>query len=105
MFAVIKTGGKQHTVTNGSIISVEKLEGAEGSKVEFKDIFMIKENSAVAFVGMPIVKGAKVVGEIMSHFRAEKIIVFKKKRRHNYRRTNGHKQKLTEVKIIEVSKE
>jgi len=105
MFAVINTGGKQYKVKRDSVIKVEKLDGVAGSKVEFKDILMIGENSKASFIGTPIVKGAKVVGEIMGQFRDAKIIVFKKKRRHNYRRKNGHRQKLTEVKIVDVSKE
>lgn len=105
MFAVINTGGKQYKVKRDSVIKVEKLDGVAGSKVEFKDILMIGENSKASFIGTPIVKGAKVVGEIMGQFRDAKIIVFKKKRRHNYRRKNGHRQELTEVKIVDVSKE
>jgi large subunit ribosomal protein L21 len=105
MFAVINTGGKQYKVKRDSVIKVEKLEGAAGSKIEFKDILMIGENSKPSFIGTPIVKGAKVIGEIMGQFRDAKVIVFKKKRRHNYRRKNGHRQNLTEVKIVDVSKE
>ena len=105
MFAVINTGGKQYKVKRDSVIKVEKLDGAAGSKVEFKDILMIGENSKPSFIGTPVVKGAKVIGEIMGQFRDAKIIVFKKKRRHNYRRKNGHRQELTEIKIVDVSKE
>jgi large subunit ribosomal protein L21 len=105
MFAVINTGGKQYKVKQDSVIKVEKLEGEAGSKIEFKDILMIGENSKPSFIGTPIVKGAKVVGEIMSQMRDAKIIVFKKKRRHNYRRKNGHRQELTEIKILDISKD
>ena len=105
MFAVIRTGGKQYKVERNSVINVEKLEGVAGSKVEFRDILMLGENSKLSFIGTPIVKGARVVGEIVGQFRDAKVIVFKKKRRHNYRRKNGHRQELTEVKILDVSKE
>lgn len=105
MFAVIRTGGKQYKVERNSVINVEKLEGVAGSRVEFSDVLMLGENSKLSFIGTPIVKGAKVVGEIVGQFRDAKVIVFKKKRRHNYRRKNGHRQELTEVKILDVSKE
>jgi large subunit ribosomal protein L21 len=105
MFAVIRTGGKQYKVERNSVINVEKLEGIAGSRVEFSDVLMLGENSKLSFIGTPIVKGAKVVGEIVGQFRDAKVIVFKKKRRHNYRRKNGHRQELTEVKILDVSKE
>lgn len=105
MFAVIHTGGKQYKVKRDSVIKVEKIEGQAGSKVEFKDILMVGESSKPSFIGTPLVKGAKVIGEILEQSRADKIIVFKKKRRHNYRRKNGHKQLLTSIKIVDVSKE
>ncbi len=105
MFAVIRTGGKQYKVERNSVINVEKLEGVAGSKVEFRDVLMLGENSKLSFIGTPVVKGARVVGEIVGQFRDAKVIVFKKKRRHNYRRKNGHRQELTEVKILDVSKE
>ncbi len=105
MFAVINTGGKQYKVTHNSIIKVEKLEGLAGSKIEFKDILMVGENLKASFIGSPTVQGARVVGEILAQSRADKIIVFKKKRRHNYRRKNGHQQFITEVKIVDISKE
>jgi large subunit ribosomal protein L21 len=105
MFAVVKTGGKQYKVMPNSVIRVERLDGEAGQKIEFKDILMIGENSKPSFIGTPLVKGAKVIGEIMSQTRDPKIIVFKKKRRHNYRRKNGHRQELTEIKILDISKE
>jgi large subunit ribosomal protein L21 len=105
MFAVIKTGGKQYKVERNSVINVEKLDGIAGSKVEFKDVLMMGENSRLSFIGTPLVKGARVVGEIVGQFRDAKVIVFKKKRRHNYRRKNCHRQELTEIKILDISKE
>jgi large subunit ribosomal protein L21 len=105
MFAVINTGGKQYKVKRNMVIKVEKLDGDQGSKIEFKDILMIGENSKPSFIGTPTVKNAKVVGEILGQLRDPKVIVFKKKRRHNYRRKNGHRQELTEIKIVDISKD
>lgn len=97
MFAVIKTGGKQYKVTKDSVIIVEKLPGEAGSPVEFEEVLMIGDQ-----IGTPTVKGAKVSGEIVKQTRGEKVIIFKKIRRHGYRRKKGHKQDLTVVKITDV---
>jgi large subunit ribosomal protein L21 len=104
MFAVIQTGGKQYKVAKNSVIKIEKIEGAPGAKIEFNQILMIGEDSKASVIGTPIVKGALVTAEIMEQVRANKIIIFKKKRRQNYRRKAGHKQELTELKIIEITK-
>jgi len=104
MFAVIQTGGKQYKVAKNSVIKIEKIEGAPGAKIEFNQILMIGEDSKTSVIGTPIVKGALVTAEIMEQVRANKIIIFKKKRRQNYRRKAGHKQELTELKIIEITK-
>jgi large subunit ribosomal protein L21 len=104
MFAVVKTGGKQYKVVKDSIIKVEKIEGTLGSKIELDQVLMLGESSKVSFVGTPVVKGAKVTAEITSQFRDDKIIVFKKKRRQHYRRKNGHRQDLTELKILDITK-
>ena len=97
MFAVIKTGGKQYKVQKDSVIVVEKLAGSAGDKVSFDEVLM-----ADGKVGTPVVKGASVAGEIVKQTRGEKIIVFKKIRRHGYRRKQGHKQSLTVVKITDI---
>lgn len=97
MFAVIKTGGKQYKVEKDSVIVVEKLAGKAGDKVSFDEVLM-----ADGKVGTPIVKGASVSGEIVKQARGEKVIVFKKIRRHGYRRKQGHKQFLTVVKITGI---
>ena len=105
MFAVIKTGGKQYKVTPQRILRVEKIAGEEGAKVEFKEVLMIGDAANKAsFIGTPVVSGASVTAEIMFQTRADKIIVFKKKRRQNYRRKNGHKQELTQIKILDIKK-
>lgn len=104
MFAVVKTGGKQYKVARDSIIKVEKIEGQLGSKIELDQVLMLGESSKASFIGTPIVKGAKVTAEITNQFRDDKIIVFKKKRRQNYRRKAGHRQDLTELKILDIVK-
>lgn len=104
MFAVIKTGGKQYKVAKDSRIKVEKIEGDLGSKVELNQVLLLGESSKTSFIGTPTVKGATVTAEIVDHFRDDKVIVFKKKRRHNYRRKHGHRQDITELKIINIEK-
>ncbi len=93
MFAVVRTGGKQYKVASGDVVAVEKLEGNVGDKVELSDVLM---------VGSKIGAGAKVLAEIVKQFRDEKVIIFKKRRRHNYRRKKGHRQYLTEIKITDI---
>ncbi len=97
MFAVIRTGGKQYKVASGDVIAVEKLAGEPGSKVEISDVLMVDKK-----IGSPLVAGAKVLAEIVKQFRDEKVIIFKKRRRHNYRRKKGHRQYLTEIKITDI---
>lgn len=104
MFAVVKTGGKQYKVSKDSVIKVEKIEGQLGSTVELDHVLMLGEASQPCFIGTPTVKGAKITAEITSQFRDDKVIVFKKKRRQNYRRKSGHRQDLTELKILDIVK-
>ncbi len=102
MYAVIKTGGKQYRVATDETITVEKLEGAAGDKVAFAEVLMLGDGESVT-LGAPTVAGAKVEGEIVAQGRADKVLVFKKKRRQNYRRKNGHRQHETLVKITGIS--
>lgn len=102
MFAVIKTGGKQYRVAPGDVLTVEKLEGANGDQLEFKDVLMLSDGKK-AQIGAPLVSGAVVKVRIINQERADKIIVFKKIRRHNYRRKNGHRQHQTAVQIVEIA--
>ncbi|MBI3197806.1 MAG: 50S ribosomal protein L21 [Rhodospirillales bacterium] len=97
MIAVIRTGGKQYTVAADDTLTVEKIEGEAGAKVEFTDVLMVGEK-----VGAPTVAGAKVVGSIVKQARGPHLIVFKKRRRQNSRRKNGHRQDLTVVKIEQI---
>ncbi|KAA6205659.1 MAG: 50S ribosomal protein L21 [Candidatus Tokpelaia sp.] len=101
MFAVIKTGGKQYRVAAGSLIKVEKLAASSGAKVEFKEVLLIGEG-AEAKIGAPFVEGAVVTAEVVEQARAPKVIAFKKRRRQNSKRTRGHRQMLTLVRIAEI---
>ena len=101
MFAVIKTGGKQYRVAANDLLKVEKLAGEAGDIVEFSEVLMVGEGES-ATVGTPVVDGALVTAEVVEQGRARKIIVFKKRRRKNSRRTNGHRQHLTTIRISEI---
>ncbi len=100
-YAVIKTGGKQYRVVADDILEIEKIAGDAGSTVSFDEVMMIGGDGA-PIVGSPMVEGASVSAEVIEQKRGRKIIVFKKTRRKNYRRKNGHRQELTKVKILEV---
>ena len=101
MFAVIKTGGKQYTVSPEDIIKVEKLEGEAGDTITFDSVLLVGGDGETA-VGSPVVEGASVAAEIVDQGRGRKIIIFKKRRRQNSRRRNGHRQHFTSVKITEI---
>lgn len=102
MYAVIKTGGKQYKVANGDIIAVEKLAGDPGSTVSLAPVLMLNDDKS-STVGTPIVEGAAVSAEVVEQTRGDKVIVFKKKRRKGYRRTRGHRQDLTLLRITDVT--
>ena len=101
MFAVIKTGGKQYKVAAEDVISIEKIPGEAGEAVTFEDVLMVGGEGDTV-IGTPTVDGATVAGEVVEQGRARKIIVFKKKRRKNYRRTKGHRQEQTTVRITDI---
>ena len=102
MYAIIRTGGKQYRVAKDDVISVEKLSGEAGATVEFGEVLMIGDGAAAA-VGDPLVAGAKVMAKVLEQTRADKILVFKKKRRKRYKVKNGHRQPYTQIKIDAVS--
>ena len=102
MFAVIKTGGKQYRVEPDDVIRIERIAGEAGDEVAFENVLMMSADGDTT-VGAPLVDGAKVVGTLVEQARDKKIIVFKKKRRKNYRRRNGHRQDLSIVRITEFS--
>jgi len=102
MYAVIKTGGKQYKVSEGELLKVEKIEGNKGDTVSLDNVLMVSGEGKIK-VGTPVVNGAKVTGEIISEIKSPKIIVFKMKRRKGYRKKTGHRQKMTVLKIREIS--
>jgi large subunit ribosomal protein L21 len=101
MFAVLKTGGKQYKVAKDDIIHVERLPGEAGAQVLFDQILLVGEG-ADATAGAPLVAGATVAGTLLEQVLADKVIIFKKRRRHNYRRKRGHRQPLSLVRIDEI---
>ena len=101
MYAVIRTGGKQYRVSEGETLRVEKLPGDVGASITFGEVLLIGGDSVN--VGKPLVSGASVTAQIVAQDRAKKIIVFKMRRRKNYRRKNGHRQWYTELKITGIS--
>ena len=101
MFAVIRTGGKQYKVAKNDVIVVEKLFGEEGDEVDFTDVLALNDGAATTF-GTPVVQNALVTAEVLEQARADKVIIFKKKRRQNYRRKNGHRQQLTVLRITDI---
>jgi large subunit ribosomal protein L21 len=101
MFAVIRTGGKQARVSPGDSIRIEKLEGAVGDTIELSEVLLVGEDGGPR-VGTPLVEGAKVVGTITAQDRADKITVFKMKRRKGYRRKQGHRQAYTELRVDRI---
>ena len=101
MYAVIKTGGKQYRVAEGELLRVEKLDGKPGDKVTFQEVLLVGGDSPK--IGQPLVKGASVAAEITQHDRGPKIVVFKFRRRKNYRRKTGHRQPFTELKITGIT--
>ena len=103
MFAVLNTGGKQYTVSQGDFIKVEKLESDVGDKVTLSQVLMVGQGEDVE-VGSPYVSNCEVTGEVVEQGKGAKIIVFKKKRRKGYRRKNGHRQRFTQLKITEITK-
>lgn len=100
-YAVFKTGGKQYRAGTGEVLTVEKIEGDAGSKITFDDVLLVGEGDNIKVAGD--LKGAKVVGEIVGQVKGEKLIAYKYKRRKGYHRTVGHRQKLTKVKVTEIS--
>jgi len=101
MFAVIKTGGKQYVVKEGDVLSVEKLIAEAGQKLLFEQVLLIEDGDQT-LIGTPVLEAAVVKAEVVRNFKNDKILVFKKKRRKQYRRTRGHRQPLTEVKIEKI---
>jgi len=101
-YAVIRTGGKQYRVSPGALLTVEKIDGEPGDQVEFTDV-LLRSSGEQTEVGRPRVDGAKVVGVIVKQDRGSRILVFKKKRRKNYRKRRGHRQYETTVQVTSIA--
>lgn len=102
MFAVIRTGGKQYRVSPNVVLKVEKLDGAPGDSITFTDVLALGEEGNVTF-GSPIVAGASVTATVIAQDRLDKVIVFKKRRRKNSRRKNGHRQHVTVLRVAGIN--
>lgn len=101
MFAVIKTGGKQYKVQKDDTIKVEKLDAKQGDKIDLEEVLFVSDGKTIK-VGEPTVKGYQVKATVLEQARGPKVIIFKKKRRQNYRRKKGHRQDLTVLRITDI---
>lgn len=102
MYAVIKTGGKQYRVEPGDVVTIERLAGDAGDAVNFDDVLLVEADGDMK-IGTPSLDGASVSGTIVEQGRARKVIVFKFRRRKNYKKKNGHRQYFTRVQIGQIS--
>ncbi len=101
MFAIIRTGGKQYRIEPGDILAVERLRGAPGDKIDFQEVLLIDDGENT-LLGTPCLEKALVKAELIGEFKDDKVIVFKKKRRKQYKKKRGHRQVQTRVKILEI---
>jgi large subunit ribosomal protein L21 len=101
MYAIFRTGSKQYRAEKGATLQLDRQAPKEGDKIEFTDVVLVHDGQK-ARVGTPVVKGAKVLGEVVKNFRGDKIRVFKYRRREGYHRTRGHRSNLTLVKITDI---
>ena len=102
MYAVIRSGGKQYRIAEGEVVRVEKLQAESGAPVEFKDVLLVKAD-AKTYIGQPLVEGATVTGILESQGKDDKVLVFKYKKKKQYRRTRGHRQQHSEVRIDKIN--
>ena len=102
MYAVIKSGGKQHRVEPGEELNLEKLDAETGATIDFEEVMMIGDGADIK-IGTPFVEGGKVSAEVVEHGRDKKITIIKMRRRKHYRRQAGHRQSYTRVKITNIS--
>ncbi len=101
MYAIIETGSKQYRVEKDTVLSIEKIPEDKGATVTFDRVLLASHDDQIT-VGTPLLQGAKVMGQIVDQYKGAKVIAFKKKRRHGYQRTRGHRQNLTKVKITDI---
>jgi large subunit ribosomal protein L21 len=102
MYAVVETGGKQYRVQNGDVIKVERLAGEAGERIALSKVLAASDGNVIK-IGAPVVEKASVEAEILEQGRLDKVIVFKKKRRQNYRRKNGHRQDVTVLRVVGIT--
>lgn len=102
MFAIVKIGGQQFKVEKDQFLYVNRLEGKEGSNVDFNEVLFL-DNKGKVSSGNPSVEGATVSAKILEHLKGDKVIIFKKKRRKGYKKLNGHRQSLTKIQISGIS--
>ncbi len=102
MYAIVDIAGQQFKVEKGQEVFVHRLDGDEGAKMEFEKVLLV-DNKGKIQVGTPVVEGAKVSGKIVSHLKGDKVVVFKKKRRKGYQKSNGHRQYLSKVLIEKIT--
>ncbi|GIK98268.1 MAG: hypothetical protein BroJett029_24770 [Alphaproteobacteria bacterium] len=101
MYAVIRTGGKQYKVAKNDVIAVERLSGEAGDVIAIDEVLLLGDGASTT-VGSPLVGGACVAAEVLEQGKSDKVIVFKKKRRHNYRRKKGHRQDVTVLRVTDI---
>ncbi|NTV96750.1 MAG: 50S ribosomal protein L21, partial [Thiobacillus sp.] len=102
MYAVIRTGGKQYKVAAGGKLKVESLPAEVGSEIEINDVLMVADGDNIR-IGAPVVAGASVKATVLAHGRGDKVMIFKMRRRKHYRKTQGHRQNYTEIRIDGIS--
>ncbi len=102
MYALIESGGKQYKVSEGTVLKVEKLEAAAGDRLSIDKVLMVNDENGNIKVGNPLVSNARVEVEVMEQGREKKVVVFKYKRRKNYRKKQGHRQPFTRIKVLKI---
>ncbi len=102
MYALIESGGKQYKVSEGTVLKVEKLEAAAGDHLSIDKVLMVNDENGNVKVGNPLVSNARVEVEVMEQGRDKKVVVFKYKRRKNYRKKQGHRQPFTRIKVLKI---
>ncbi len=102
MYAIVEIGGHQYKIEKDQKLFVNRMEDASGSALEFDQVLLLADGDDIK-VGAPVVEGAKVKAKVLEHVKADKIIVFKKKRRKGYQKMNGHRQPMTQIQIEEIS--
>lgn len=102
MFATVRVGGKQYTVKNNDLLTTEKIDAKKGAVIHLEEVLALDAGTDVT-LGNPTISGATVSVEVVEHTRSAKVLVFKKKRRQNYRRKNGHRQHLTTLRVIDIT--